>query len=96
MDKRRDNSPNMEATALRRAAETKRAIELVIRSGERVCVPHPEFMSFAPNPNAPDADTVIVWDEVNAPVWLDLASITAIDFRAPKTRCNGGKRGRSA
>jgi hypothetical protein len=69
----------MESAALRSAIERRpiRPFQLVINSGDKVRVPHPEFISFAP-----DAKSVIVWDHANAPVWLDLDSISAIDFRA--------------
>lgn len=72
----------MESSALRNAMDRRpiRPFQLVINSGDKVSVPHPEFISFAP-----DAKSVIVWDKANAPVWLDLDSISAIDFReAPR------------
>ncbi len=58
-----------------------RPFQLVIKSGNKVGVPQPEFISFAP-----DARSVIEWDHANAPVWLDLDSISAIDFRVPPAK----------
>ena len=77
----------MESAALRNAIERRpiRPFQLVINSGDEVRVPHPEFISFAP-----DSKSVIVWDSANAPVWLDLDSISAIDFRVPPVK--GGRK----
>jgi hypothetical protein len=49
----------MEGAALRNAIERRpiRPFQLVINSGDKVRVPHPEFISFAP-----DSKSVIVWD----------------------------------
>jgi hypothetical protein len=79
----------MESSVLRNAIDRRpiRPFRLVINSGDKILVPHPEFISFSPN-----SKSVIVWDAANAPVWLDLDSISAIDFRRSASKRGGKKR----
>jgi hypothetical protein len=68
----------MEESTLRQACERRpfRRFVVVVADGSRLAVPHPEFISLDP-----EERTVIVWKERSVPVWVDVASITAIDFQ---------------
>ena len=68
----------MEASTLRQACAQRpfRKFVVMLADGSRLPVPHPEFIALDP-----EERTVIVWKERSVPVWVDVASITAIDFQ---------------
>lgn len=82
----------MELAALRNALNRRpfQPFHIVLNTGEKVSIPHPEFVSFPPQTKSPE--TLMTWDAQVAPLWLDIASITAIDFRSKVSKPRGRKR----
>lgn len=79
----------METERLREACDQRpfHPFEIVRADGQRLPVPHPEFISLAP-----EGSTVVVWKK-GAPIWIDIPLITALDFRViPKRRVRQARR----
>lgn len=83
----------MRVDELRRAhaARPFRPFALELADGQRVRVPHPEFMAVAPAGNM-----AYVWDAKSLPIWIDPPNVTAIDFRPTKAKARRGGRKRQA
>ena len=67
----------MQASTLRTACDQRpfQPFGIVLADGSRMSVPHPEFISLDP-----EGRVLIVWKKGSVPMWVDVPSITAIDF----------------